>query len=147
MWKYCLGRVGVTDPLSRHPANAIMAGAVTAELAQLTLCSVTDAETRGENDEAAADAALLRSAGPQSSDIVRGCEADPWVATAHNTAILDIIPACTTWGDALVVPDIPELKHTILHEPHDANYACWLPQKNQRYAAHVLVAWHAHGRT
>ena len=63
MWEYRPGRVNVADPLSRHPslsANVVMAGAVTAELAQLTLCSVTDTDTRAENDEAAAtDAEML----------------------------------------------------------------------------------------
>ena len=87
VWEYRPGRVNVADPLSRHPsfsANVIMAGAVTAELAQLSLCSVTDADTRADNDEAAAaDAEML-------SQIVRGYETDPWFASASNTAILDI---------------------------------------------------------
>ena len=72
VWEYCPGRVNVADPLSRHPsfsANVIMADAVTAELAQLSLCSVTDADTRAENDEAAAVEML--------SQIVRGYETDP----------------------------------------------------------------------
>ena len=45
------------DPLSRHTsfsANVIMSDAVTAELAQLSLCSVSDADTRAEKDQAAA---------------------------------------------------------------------------------------------
>lgn len=85
MWEYRPGRVNVADPLSRHPsfsANVIIAGAVTAELAQLSLCSVTDADTRAENAEAAAaDADML-------SQIVHCYETDPWFATARNTALL-----------------------------------------------------------
>ena len=42
----------VADPLSRH--RSFSATIVTAELAQLSLCSVTDADTIAENDEAAA---------------------------------------------------------------------------------------------
>ena len=95
----------------------VSATIITAELAQLSLCSVTDADTIAENDEAAAaDIEML-------SQIYRGCETDPWFASASNTANLDVYQGLYYRGDALVVPDIPELKHTILHELHDANYA------------------------
>lgn len=53
----------------------ISANIITAELAQLSLCSVTDADTVAENDEAAAaDIEML-------SQIYRGYETDPWFAT------------------------------------------------------------------
>ena len=93
VWEYCPGRVNVADPLSRHPLFS------------------------AENDEAAAaDAEML-------SQIVRGYETDPWFASASNTAILDIYQGLYYRGHALVVPNIPELKRTILRELHDANYA------------------------
>ena len=89
----------------------------TAEMAQLSLSSVTDADIVAENDAAAtADIETL-------SQIYRGYETDPWFATASHTANLDIHQGLYYKGDALVVPDIPELKRSILHELHDANYA------------------------
>ena len=59
------------------------------------------------------------------SQIYRGCETDPWFASASHTTNLDVYQGLYYMGDALaiVVPDIPELKRTILHELHDANYA------------------------
>lgn len=57
------------------------------------------------------------------SQIVHGYETDPWFATARNTALLDIYQELYYKGDALVVPDIPQLKRTILRELHDAIYA------------------------
>ena len=43
---------------------------------------------------------------------------DVWFANARNTALTDIYQAQGLYykGDALVVPNTPELKHTILHE-------------------------------
>ena len=117
LWEYCPGRINVADSLSRHPsfsANMISATVITA---QLSLCSVTDADTIAENDEAvAADVEML-------SQIYRGYETDPWFASASYTANLDVYQGLYYKGDALVVPDVPELKRTILHELHDANYA------------------------
>ena len=67
----------------------ISATNTTAELAQLSLCSVTDADTVAENDEAAAaDAEML-------SQIYPGYETDPWFATASHTPSL-YIKGCTT---------------------------------------------------
>ena len=95
----------------------VSATIATAELAQLSLSSVTDADIVAENDAAAtADIEML-------SQIYRGYETDPWFATASHTANLDIHQGLYYKGDALVVPDIPELKRSILHELHDANYA------------------------
>ena len=95
----------------------VSATIATAELAQLSLSSVTDADIVAENDAAAtADIEML-------SQIYRGYEIDPWFATASHTANLDIHQGLYYKGDALVVPDIPELKRSILHELHDANYA------------------------
>ena len=110
-----------------------MASAVTAELAQLSLCTVTDADTRAENDEAAAANAKMLS------QIVHGHETDPWFATARNTALLDIYQGLYYKGDALVVPDIPELKRAILRALHDANYAGHVgyQKNNSQCAAHV----------
>ena len=73
-WEYRPGRINVADPLSRRPsfsADMVSATIITAELAQLSLCSVTDADTIAENDEAAAaDIEML-------SQIYRGYETDP----------------------------------------------------------------------
>ena len=119
-WEYRPGRINIADPISRHPsfsANMVSAIIITAELAQLSLCSVTDADTVTENDEAAAaDIEML-------SQIYRGYETDLRFASASNTANLDVYQGLYYKGDALVVPDIPGLKRTILHELHDANYA------------------------
>ena len=57
------------------------------------------------------------------SQIVQGYETNPWFASASNTALLDIYQGLYYRGHALVVPDLPELKRTILRELHDANYA------------------------
>ena len=57
------------------------------------------------------------------SRIVRGYETDPWFAAILDTAILDIYQRLYYRGHALVVPNIPELKRTILRALHDANYA------------------------
>ena len=62
----------------------VSATIATAELAQLSLCSVTNADTVAENDEAAAaDTEML-------SQIYRGYETDPWFADASHTANLDV---------------------------------------------------------
>ena len=140
-WEYRPGRVNVADPLSRHPsftaekattdkqsvkqisthpkfcANTMLATAVTTHLSQLSLSSVTDADIEVENAEAAAtDNDML-------SQIVQGYETDPWFASASNTALLDTYQGLYYRGHALVVPDLPELRRTILRELHDANYA------------------------
>ena len=57
------------------------------------------------------------------SQIIQGYETDPWFTSASNTALLDIYQGLYYRGHALVVPDLPELKRTILRELHDANYA------------------------
>ena len=94
----------------------VSATIATAKLAQLSLSSVTDADIVAENDAAAtADIEML-------SQIYWGYETDPWFATASHTANLDIHQGLYYKGDALV-PNIPELKRSILHELHDANYA------------------------
>ena len=106
----------------------ISATVTTAEPAELSLCSVTDADTVAENDEAAAaDIEML-------SQIYRGYETDPWFATASQTANLDIYLYYK--GDELVVPDIPELTRTILHELHDANYAGHVDSRRTIYSVH-----------
>ena len=95
-WKYRPGRINVADPLSRHPsfsANMVSATIATAELAQLSLSSVTDADIVAENDAAAtADIEML-------SQIYRGYETDPWFATASHTANLDIHQGLYYKGD------------------------------------------------
>ena len=152
-WEYRPGRVDVADPLSRHPsftagkdavdeqlltaekaatdkhsvkqisthpkfcANTVLATIVTGHLSQLSLSSVTDADIEAENAEnAVADNDML-------SQIIKGYETDSWFASASNTALLDIYQGLYYRGHALVVPDLPELKRTILRELHDANYA------------------------
>ena len=113
-WQYRPGRTNVADPLSRHPS---FVASVTATLAQLSLCSVPQADAEADNAAAAeADNEML-------SQIIQGYSTDPWFSSASNTAQLDIYQGLYYQGDALVVPDILELKRMILRELHDANYA------------------------
>ena len=88
---YWPGR-NAADPFSRHPsflAIIISTDIITAELAHLSLCSVTNSDTVPENNEAAA------------------------VNIASHTANLDIYQGLYCKGDALVVPYSPEGKHSI----------------------------------
>ena len=95
----------------------VIATIATAALAQLSLSSVTDVDTRPEkNAAAAADVEML-------SQIYPGHETDPLFQLQATQPFLIHIRGCTTRVMRLVVPDIPELKHTILCELHDANYA------------------------
>ena len=108
---------------------------ITAELAQLSLCYVTDADTVAENDEAAAAAVEMLS------QIYRGHETDPWFATANHTAHLDIYQGLYYKGDVLVVPDIHELKRTIMHELHDANYAGHVGSHRSIHSVQRMYWW------
>ena len=75
------------------------------------------ADVAAENAEAAtADADML-------SQLIRGYSADSWFASARNTATLDIYQGLYYRGDALVIPDISELRHSIMQELHGANYS------------------------
>ena len=56
------------------------------------------------------------------SVIIDGYSTDPWFQPS-NTAELELYNNLYYKGDALVIPDIPELKRFILSELHDANYA------------------------
>ena len=123
-------------------ANSIV-HAVTADLAQLSLTAAktladtsspsavtgadtatdavpnaaTDADVAAENAQAAAaDNEML-------SQIIKGYSVDPWFQSVRNTALLEVYHGLYYRGDALVVPDIPELKRSILKELHDANYS------------------------
>ena len=103
--------------------------------AQLSLCSVTDADTIAENDEAAAaDVEML-------SQIYQGYETDSWFASASHTANLDVYQGLYYKGDALVVPDVPELKRMILHELHDANYASHVGSHRTIHSVQRMYWW------
>ena len=126
IWEYRPGRVNVADPLSRHPsfsANTVYVTAVTADLAHLSLTAITDADMQVENDTEAENAEATDADSEMLSQIIQGYSKDPWFASANNTALLEIYQGLYYKGDALVVPDMPELKRTILRELHDANYA------------------------
>ena len=83
-----------------------------------TVPAVTDhivADVAAENAAAAtADADML-------SQLIRGYSVDSWFASVRNTATLDIYQGLYYRGDALVIPDIPELKRSIMQELHGAN--------------------------
>ena len=140
MWEYRPGRVNVADLLSRHPtftANSIFL-AVTADSAQQfllaaaaamadtsSLSAVTDADRNAATDAdiAAENAAAANADQEMLSQILQGYSQDPWFSSVRNTATLDLYHGLYYKDDALVVPDIPDLKRTILQELHDANYS------------------------
>ena len=99
-------------PDSTAPAAAGLAEPVVPASAAPAAADI-DAENAAA---AAADADLL-------SQLVQGYSADSWFASARNTADLDTYQGLYYRGDALVIPDIPELKRSILQELHGANYS------------------------
>ena len=128
--------MNVADPLSRHPAFLAMMvyNTVNADLKQAEggvlnhtavtsmLTAVTDGDAATSsaaagNDEAADDEHIMLS------DIIQGYTTDPWFADANHTAELELWHGLYYMGDALVIPDIPNLKGAILNELHDATYA------------------------
>ena len=65
------------------------------------------ADVVAENAEAVtADADML-------NQLIQGYSANSWFASARNTAAFDIYQGLYYWGDALVLPDIPELKRRV----------------------------------
>ena len=86
------------------------------------LTAVTDGDTDTSSAEAE-NAAAAEDEQTMLSDIIQGYTTDPWFADANHTAELDLWHDLYYKGDALVVPDIPNLKGAILKELHDANYA------------------------
>ena len=109
--------------------NAVNADSACAENGKLKTATVTlmlnaatgtdiaDSNPEAENAAAAdAEHVLL-------SDIIQGYTTDPWFADTNHTAELESWQGLYYKGDALVVPDIPDLKARILKELHDANYA------------------------
>ena len=79
---------------------------------------VTDTDTTAENKEDAEPHLL----GLQQRPLICSCK-PPRFAAASHTANLDIHQNLRDKGAALMMPDIPELKHTTLPELHQANYA------------------------
>ena len=72
---------------------------------------------------------LLRNAEASTADadmlsrLTQGYSIDSWFASARNTAALDTYQGLYYQGDALVIPNIPELKRSIMQELHGANYS------------------------
>ena len=57
------------------------------------------------------------------SQIIQGYALDPWFADTNNTADLERWHGLYCKVDALVTPDLPDLKVKILKELHDSTYA------------------------
>ena len=135
-WGYHPGRVNVADPLSRHPSfstNMVSATIITAELAQLSLSSVTDFDTVAEDDEvAAADIKML-------SQIYPGYETDPWFATASHTANLDVYQGLYYKSDVM-----QSLCHTFLSSSARYCTSCMTPTLGSHrtmHSGHSMYWW------
>ncbi len=135
-WEYRPGRVNVADPLSRHPTfagmmvlNAVNADSARADNGKLkaaTVTSMLNAATGTDIDDSSSEAENAAAADAEHvllSDIIQGYTTDPWFADKNHTAELESWQGLYYKGDALVVPDIPDLEARILKELHDANYA------------------------
>ena len=165
-WEYRPGRINVADPLSRHPAfvsNTVLAAVqlqsqipatahhttpqlaavshstatqqTSSQLAAVTHSTVADADIQAENAAAAqADNDLL-------TQIIPGYSQDPWFEKGSNTAWLDLYQGLYYRGDALVIPDVPKLKHAILHELHDAKYSGHVGQHRTYHNVHRMYWW------
>jgi len=111
----------VLNAVTADSANAekgkLKAATVTSMLSAATGTDVANSSTEAENDAAADDEHVLLSG------IIQGYTTDPWFADTSHTAEVESWQGLYYKGDALVVPDIPDLKARILKELHDAYYA------------------------
>ena len=145
------GRAPPSPPATQHPRTDVPDSTAPAA-AQHTCTDKSDssapAAVPAVSDRAAVDdAAQKAEAATADADmliqLVQGYSADPWSASARNTAALDIYQGLCYRGDALVIPDIPELKRSIMQELHGQLIrACRLPQDCSKCQKDVLVAWH-----
>ena len=74
-----------------------------------------------------------------------GYKRDPWFAEPKNLAELSHDRGLFFRGDALVIPDVPELKQQCLHEVHDSIYSghFGVGKTKKTAQAPLLVAFHA----
>ena len=56
------------------------------------------------------------------SQMVQGYDTDPWFQQEHHLTGLELYNGLFYKGDALVIPNVPELTKSILKELHDSNY-------------------------
>ena len=68
-------------------------------------------------------------------------EQTPGLQLQAHTTSLDAYQGLYYKGDALVVPDFPELKRTILHELHDANYAGHVGSHRTLHSVQCMYCW------
>ena len=112
-----------TDSQSHRAATSILitttdSDSATAENATCILITVTDSDSAtAENAKAATEEQDMLS------QIIQGYASDPWFADTNNTADLERWHGLYCKDDALVTPDLPDLKVKILKELHDSTYA------------------------
>ena len=130
-WVYKKGRTNVADPL-RHPAF----------LTAVTLaCRLSDAELIGSVAGVwPALPGLEGLASPQEflAEVQEGYEQDPWFAVPQNLAELSRERGLWLRGDALIIPNLHELKQQCLEEVHDSVYEGilgWQRPKRRRSAS------------
>ena len=116
-WVYKRGRTNVADPLSRHPAFLAVV-TIASRLAATELVGVA----------AGVWPALPGLEGmpyPETflAKVQVGYGQDPWFTEPQNLAELSHERGLWLRGDALVIPDLPELKQQCLEEVHDAIYS------------------------
>ncbi len=105
----------VTAELANAEGGVLDPAAVKAMLTTVTTGNDVTGSAEAENAEAADDERGMLS------DIIQGWAIDPWFANANNVADLELWYGL--YYNALVLPNIPNLKAAILKELHDASYA------------------------
>ena len=130
-WEYRPGRMNVADPLSRHPSffaesstvaaalkaadspamdstSASSLASITARISAISMADLANTTAEAENKAAQQqDQDML-------SQIVQGHDTDPWFQQEQHVAGLELYNGLFYKGDALVIPDLPELKKTHL---------------------------------
>ena len=133
-----------------NTVNADLGHAEGGVLNHNTVTSMLTAVIDGDAATSSAEAENAEAAGNEQtmlSDIIQGYTTDHWFADANHTAELELWHGLYYKGDALVVPDLPNLKGAILEKLHDPNYAYWLPLDHLHRTTHVLVAWNGNRDT
>jgi len=150
-WKYRPGRIHVADPLSRHSSFFAESSTVASVLSSATAATAASSAlnwhsaikptlaaslasiTARISAVSMADTAIIRAEAENEaaqqqdqdmlSQIVQGYDSDPLLQQEQHIAELELYNGLFYKGDALVIPDVPELKKSILKELHDSNYS------------------------
>ena len=160
-WEYWHDRINVAEPLSRHPSfefastlasitsgisrlalpdNAVLSGVATAALAA-PAAPVADSSAPAPAAVDTENAAAAAADQDMLSMIIQGYSDDPWFATASHTDSLDEFQGLYYRGDALVVPDIPNLKKSILQGLHGANYSGHVGYRRTIHSVNRMYWW------